>query len=108
MTCFVMKKFRPSPLIEKQVFISIIIVVAPDGAHGDAGAGNINVRDACFSGNILETAVAQVAIKSVLTSFTTIGDVEVRPGVTRGSLMHKVDATGAGYLFKVKTIPCER
>ena len=35
----VVEQFRPAPLVEEQVFVAVVVVVAPDRAHGDAGAG---------------------------------------------------------------------
>ncbi len=62
----VMEELRASPLDEEQVFVSVIIVIAPNCAGRDSGARLIDVRNAEFAGHIFESAVAQVAVQAFL------------------------------------------
>src|SRR5437016_8115974 len=77
----VLKQLRASPLIQKQIFVSIVVVVSPNRAHGNAGAGLIDVGNAQFSGDIFKGAIAEIAIKSILAAFATVGYIDVRPAI---------------------------
>ena len=53
-----------SPLDQEQIFVAVVVVVAPDRAGGDSRARLIDIRNAEFGGDVFEGAVAQVAVQS--------------------------------------------
>ncbi len=71
----------PAPFIHQHVFIAVVVVVAPDGAHADAGSLPIEVREADFSGHVLECAVVLVAVKRAPAALGAADDENVRPAV---------------------------
>ena len=42
----IVKKFGTSPFDEQQVFVTVVVVIAPDSAGGNASAGLVDVGDA--------------------------------------------------------------
>ena len=77
----VVKELRAPPLDEEQVFVAVVVVVAPDRAHGNSGARLIDVGNAQLAGDIFESAVAQVAVQGILAADGAVGHVDVRPAV---------------------------
>ncbi len=77
----VVKELRAAVLIEKEILVAVVVVVAPHGAHRDASAGAIDVSHAKFTRDILERAVTLVAIEVVEAAVRAVGDVEVGPAV---------------------------
>ncbi len=125
----VVKELGAAPLDEEQIFVAVVVVVAPDRAHGDAGAGLIDVGDAQLWRNIFEGAVVHIAIESVLAALFAVGDVDVRPAVAveidngnrsahrrdlrhdaielwieRGRLVNEIDAGSARHFLKIKAV----
>jgi hypothetical protein len=41
-----MKELRPAVAIEKEIFITVVVVVAPDGTHRDTGLTTVDVGKA--------------------------------------------------------------
>ena len=80
-TLLVVKQFGPAVLVQEQILVAVVVVVAPDGAHRDAGAGPVHVGDAHLGRHILEGAVTLVAVEMVLASLGAVRDVEVLPAV---------------------------
>ncbi len=61
----VVKQLGPAVLVEEEILVAVVVVVAPDGAHRDAGAGAVDVGDAQLAGDVLERAVALIAIEAI-------------------------------------------
>ena len=67
--------------IDENVLAAVVVDVTPDGAHRDAFAGRIEVSQTCGGGDVLEGAVAFVAIEGVRLAETAVGEVEIGPVV---------------------------
>ena len=50
-------KLRLAPLVQEQVLVAVVVVVAPDRAHGDARAGQVDIGQAHLRGHIVEMSV---------------------------------------------------
>src|SRR5688500_6170872 len=77
----VVEELGPAPLVNKKIFVTVVVVVAPNSTHRNAGAGLIHVGDPHLRRHILERSIFQVAVERVLTSLAAVGDVDVRPTV---------------------------
>src|SRR5579884_1077261 len=75
----VMEQLRLAPFVEKKILIAVVIVVAPDRAHGDAGAVFIYIRNAHLRGDVCEGAVVIVMVERVLAADCAVGYVDVGP-----------------------------
>ena len=129
----VVKQLRLPPLVEEQVFVAVVVVVAPDRAHRYAGARQIHIGDADIGRNIAECSVAQVAIEGVAAAFFAVHNVNVLPAVAvevhdgdsgphrrdlfhdvaqfrveSGSLMDETDAGRFRRLLEIETVSRQR
>ena len=77
----VVKEFRTPPLDKKEVLIAIIVIVAPDRAHGDTGAGLVDIGNSQLTCDILEGTVVHIPIEAISTSLGAVGDVDIRPAI---------------------------
>ena len=76
-----MKELGPAVLVEEEILVAVVVVVAPDRAHRDAGAGAVDVGDAEFAGDVLERAVVLIAIQAIEAAVGAVRHVEVGPAV---------------------------
>ena len=67
--------------IDQHVLAAVVVDVAPDGAHRDAFARAIEVGEPGRGGDVLEGAVAAVAVERVGLAEPAVREVEVRPAV---------------------------
>ena len=129
----VVEKLGLTPFDQEKVFVAVVVVVAPDRTHRDAGSRPIYVPDAERPGDILEGAVVLVTVEAVLRALGAVGGVEVGPAVAvevddgdgrahGGDLRHngvefrvelrrlmdEVDARDVGDLLKVEAVASER
>src|SRR6185437_14150610 len=81
MASVVAVELRASPLDQEEIFVAVIVIVAPDRAGRDSCARLVDIRNAEFGGDVFECAVAQVAVQGVLTSNGAVDDVNIRPAV---------------------------
>src|SRR6185369_6283952 len=77
----VVVQLRASPLDQEEIFVAVIVIVAPDRAGRDSRARLVDIRNAKFGGHIFECAVAQVSVQGVFTSDGAVDDVNIRPAV---------------------------
>ena len=54
LSCVVMKEFWLAPLVQEEILVTVVVVVAPNGPHGNAGAHLVEIGDAHFAGHIRE------------------------------------------------------
>ena len=125
---------RPAPFVNQHVLIAVVVVVAPDGAHADAGPFLIEVGEADFLGHVLERAVMLVVIEGALAALAAVDDEQIGPAVAveidhrnrrphrgddgqdvlelgvelRRPLMDEIDAARLGDLFQVEAVVAER
>ena len=64
----VVEQLRPSPAIEQEILVAVVVVVAPDRPHRDAGLGVVQIGNAQLLGDLFERAVAAIAIQPILRS----------------------------------------
>ena len=125
----VMKKFGLAPLVKKEVFVAVIIIIAPDRAHRNACARLVDIGDTHLRRHVFECPVVHVVIETVLTSFATVCDIDVSPavaveindgdsrahrsdlrhdvielGIKRRGLMMKINAGSFRHFFKTKAV----
>jgi hypothetical protein len=67
--------------VHEEIISSVIVHVAPDAAHRDAFAGTIQVGDARCRSDLLECAVASVAVQRVRLAEPAVREVQVAPSV---------------------------
>ena len=77
----VMEKLRSAPFINEQVFVTVVVVIAPDCAHRNAVLARVHPVHAKRSGNIFKGAVAQISVKCVSAAFAAVGHVNVLPSI---------------------------
>ena len=129
----VVEQLRPAPLDQEEIFIAVVVVVAPHGAHRDAGARLVHVGDAQLLRDVGEGAVVVVAVEMVQAADAAVGDIDVGPAVAvevddgdrcahrgdfrhdavefvieDGSLVHEVDARLVGDFLEAETIASQR
>jgi hypothetical protein len=120
---------RTTVLVEKEILEAVVVDVAPERAHRHTGAGAIHVGDAQRGRDVLERAVAAVAIEAIEATLSTVRDVEIRPAIAieisdrhrrahrrdlrhdvrearveGRALMHEVDADALGGLLQPKPV----
>jgi hypothetical protein len=77
----VVKQLGLAVAIEKEILPPVIVVVAPDRAHRDAGLAAVHICEANRRRDVFERAITLVAIQPVEASLAAIGDVEVLPSI---------------------------
>ena len=76
-----MEKFRLAPLDEKQVFVTVIIVVTPDSAHRYTGTWLVHVSNAKLTRNVLERTVMHISVKTIVRTVGTVRDIDIGPSI---------------------------
>ena len=109
----VVEQLAPAPLIDKQILIPVVVVIAPYRAHTCAGSGLVQVGHAHLRGHIRKCAVVVVVVQVIGLALAAIGDVQVVPAVAvevhnrhgrahRGDLRHDVVEFGVQFWRRVR------
>ena len=77
----VVENFGLTPFVEQDVFIAVIIVIAPHPTHAHARARFVDIGETDAPGYVFEGSVPEISIESILTVFPAVADVEVVPAI---------------------------
>src|SRR5580704_19707234 len=61
----VVVKLGLAPLVQKKIFIAVVVVIPPDRAHGDTRARLVHIGKTYFGGDIFKFSVSQIAVERV-------------------------------------------
>ena len=77
----VLEEREISVAIDEQVLAAVVVEVAPDAAHRDAFAGPIEIGESRACGDVLEGAVAAIAVERVRRAEAAVREVQIGPAV---------------------------
>src|SRR5439155_1510567 len=77
----VLEELEIAPLVDQQILESVVVVVAPDGAHRDALARSVQIADAGRPRDVHECAVAAIHIQRVGVAEPAVRQVQIGPAV---------------------------
>ena len=101
LSAIVVIELRPSPFVDQNIFVTVVVIIAPDGSHGHARVARVDVGEAGFFRNIAKRSVVHVAVQGIVRTLAAVGGVEIVPAVPieiddryrgshRGDLRHDV------------------
>src|SRR4051812_13064 len=66
MSAIIVEEFGPSPFVKKKVLEPVVVVIAPDSPHRDAGLRMVKVRNRHLRRDIFKSAIVHVPKQAIL------------------------------------------